>query len=71
MIRGGAMDFQKAKMSYIKECHKIGLIPLMVSSMTYDKYSDQYTIGNSKDGDFADLHPDGKVIRMHWNTPKG
>jgi hypothetical protein len=65
------MDIQKAKTSYVSECQKVGLVPLMVSSITYDKYSDQYTIGNSKDGDFADLHPDGTVIRMHWNTSKG
>jgi hypothetical protein len=61
------MNIEKAKDSYIRECHKVGKVPLIVSSMTYDKISEQYTLSNSRDGEFADLSPDGSVLRMHWN----
>lgn len=62
------MNIEDAKRFYIQECHDIGLIPVPVTYMTYDHYSEKYTLGNDKDGDFADLEPNGKVVAMHWNT---
>tara|TARA_R100001163_G_scaffold33057_1_gene25631 strand:- start:3649 stop:3846 length:198 start_codon:yes stop_codon:yes gene_type:complete len=64
------MDIEKAKKAYMEECNKLGTMPRFVSYMTYDQYSEQYTIGNTTDGDVADLQPNGFVLRMHWNVPK-
>jgi len=64
------LNIQDAKEAYIKECHKVGVMPRMVTYMTFDNYSEQYTIGNTKDGDIADLQPNGFVLRMHWNSQK-
>lgn len=64
------MNIEKAKEAYLEECHKLGAMPRFVEYMTFDKYSEQYTIGNSKDGEIADLQPNGFVLRMHWNTTK-
>lgn len=64
------LNIQDAKEAYIKECHEVGAMPRMVTYMTFDKYSEQYTIGNTRDGDIADLQPNGFVLRMHWNKPK-
>ena len=64
------LNIQDAKEAYIKECHAVGAMPRMVTYMTFDKYSEQYTIGNTRDGDIADLQPNGFVLRMHWNKPK-
>ena len=63
----GEMNIEKAKMAYIQECHKLGAMPHSVSYMTYDPYSEKYTLGNTTQGDFADLEPDGRVVTMHWN----
>lgn len=65
------LNIQDAKEAYIKECHEVGAMPRMVTYMTFDKYSEQYTVGNTTDGDVADLYPNGSVVRMHWNLPKG
>jgi|TARA_R100000455_G_scaffold8124_1_gene3277 hypothetical protein len=64
------LNIQDAKEAYIKECHEVGAMPRMVTYMTFDKISELYTIGNTKDGDIADLQPNGFVQRMHWNKPK-
>ena len=64
------LNIQQAKEAYIKECHDLGVMPRSVTYMTFDNYSEQYTIGNSRDGDIADLQPNGFVLRMHWNSPK-
>ena len=64
------LNIQDAKEAYIKECHAVGAMPRMVTYMTFDRYSEQYTIGNTRDGDIADLQPNGFVLRMHWNKPK-
>jgi len=64
------MNIDQAKTSYVDECNKVGKLPRPVSYMTFDKYSEQYTIGNRSDGDIADLQPNGFVIRMHWNVNK-
>ncbi|MAK54369.1 MAG: hypothetical protein CML17_00715 [Pusillimonas sp.] len=64
------MNIDEAKKSYMEECNKVGAMPRFVTYMTYDQYSEQYTIGNTKDGDVADLQPNGAVLRMHWNAPK-
>ena len=44
-------------------------MPRMVTYMTFDKHSELYTIGNTRDGDIADLQPNGFVKNMHWNKP--
>ena len=62
------MNIDQAKASYVDECNKVGKLPRPVSYMTFDKYSEQYTIGNRSDGDIADLQPNGFVIRMHWGV---
>ena len=62
------MNLDEARTAYNLECHKLGKVPLLVASLTYDRISEQYTLSNSKDGDFADLDAGGKVLRMHWNT---
>ena len=67
---GDNLNIQQAKEAYIKECHEIGAMPRMVTYMTFDNYSEQYTISNTQDGDIADLQPNGFVLRMHWNSPK-
>ena len=67
----GLVNFEEAKLAYIKECHAVGAMPCMVTAMTYDPYSEQYTLSNPKDGEFADLYPNGTVVRMHWNIRKG
>ena len=59
------MNFEEAKMAYIMECKNVGKMPRIVTTMTWDRISEQYTLSN-KDGDFADIRPDGQVIRMHW-----
>ena len=64
------LNIQQAKEAYIKECHDLGVMPRSVTYMTFDNYSEQYTIGNSRDGDIADLQPNGFVLRMPWNSPK-
>ena len=64
------MDIEKAKRAYMEECNKVCAMPRFVSYMTYDQYSEQYTLGNTTDGDVADLQPNGAVLRMHWNAPK-
>ena len=64
------MDIEKAKRAYMEECNKVGALPRFVSYMTYDQYSEQYTLGNTTDGDVADLQPNGAGLRMHWNAPK-
>jgi hypothetical protein len=66
----GELTFDKAKESYIFECQKVGLVPLHVTTMVYDKYSEKYTLSNSENGDFADLEPNGRVCAMHWNTTR-
>ena len=63
----GELTFDKAKEAYISECQKVGLVPLHVTTMIYDKYSEKYTLSNSENGDFADLEPNGRVCAMHWN----
>ena len=63
------LNIQDAREAYIKECHKVGAMPRMVTYMTFDKYSELYTIGNTRDGDIADLQPNGFVKNMHWNKP--
>ncbi|HAB37216.1 MAG TPA: hypothetical protein DCE52_04285 [Rhodobacteraceae bacterium] len=65
------MNIDQAKRSYIDECNKVGKLARPVSYMTFDKYSEQYTIGNRSDGDIADLQPNGNVIRMHWGVSGG
>lgn len=64
------LTFDKAKEAYIYECQKVGLVPLHVTTMVYDKYSEKYTLSNSENGDFADLEPNGRVCAMHWNTTR-
>ena len=63
------LNIQDAREAYIKECHKVGAMPRMVTYMTFDKYSELYTIGNTRDGAIADLQPNGFVKNMHWNKP--
>ena len=46
------MNIEKAKQAYLDECHKIGKVPQHVTYMTYDQYSEKYTLGNESDGDF-------------------
>jgi len=62
------MNLDEARKAYNLECNKVGKAPLLVTSLSYDRISEQYTLSNSKDGDFADLDAGGKVLRMHWNT---
>ena len=64
------LNIQDARETYIKECHKVGAMPRMVPYMTFDKHSELYTIGNTRDGDIADLQPNGFVKNMHWNKPQ-
>ena len=64
------LNIQDAKEAYIKECHEVGAMPRMVTYMTFDKYNELYTIGNTRDGDIADLQPNGFVRNMHWNKPQ-
>jgi|TARA_B100001094_G_scaffold107757_1_gene103758 hypothetical protein len=59
------MNFDEAKMAYIMECRKVGKLPEIVTTMIWDRISEQYTLSN-KDGDIADLEPNGRVIRMDW-----
>ena len=53
------MNIEKAKQAYLDECHKIGKVPQHVTYMTYDQYSEKYTLGNESDGDFVDMYPNG------------
>ena len=64
------LSLDKAREAYVNECNKVGLIPLAVTTMIYDRYSEKYTLSNAKDGDFADLEPNGRVCAMHWNHNK-
>ena len=61
------MNLEKAKQAYLDECQKIGKVPQHVTYMTYDQYSEKYTLGNESDGDFVDMYPNGSVTAMHWN----
>ena len=47
------MNFDEAKMAYIMECRKVGKLPETVTTMIWDRISEQYTLSN-KDGDVAD-----------------
>ena len=64
------LNIDQARYAYIKECHEVGAMPRTVTYMTFDKISELYTIGNTKDGDIADLQPNGSGRRMHWNPSK-
>jgi len=64
------LNLAKAKQAYIDECHKVGLVPQHVTYMTYDHYTEKYTLGNDTNGDFVDMYPNGTITAMHWNTKR-